>query len=413
MDQRSILALDVITNQAVRIVTEENRAPRWEKLERPNDPQVEESPPILVSPGFFDIQVNGYQGKDFTSPELLTEDVFAVAESLWAFGVTRFLPTVITQSRAVLIHCLRTIAQAVNEYPILKQRIPGIHLEGPYISPQDGPRGAHLLEHVRPPDWDEFWELQEAATGLIRLITLSPEYPESIAFIDKAVQIGVMVAIGHTAAEPRQIREAAAAGARLSTHLGNGCHLMLPRHPNYLWEQLAEERLFASLICDGYHLPPAFIKTAMRAKSPERCVLASDLSAMAGMPPGRYSTSLCDLEILSDGRLVVAGQRKLLAGASEPITTGIMNAVELGGLTLREAIRMASITPEHFLGIQDEGEWQLPGDHCVLFEIIPHVADDSSREVCDVAEQQEYPGPAPRRIRVREVYFAGERRCFD
>ncbi|HPZ82231.1 MAG TPA: amidohydrolase family protein, partial [Thermogutta sp.] len=335
MNEHVIRAYDALANQPVEMVLHEGQLRDCRPIDSTNETTTPADLPY-VAPGFFDLQVNGYQGRDFTSPQLTVDDVYAVADALWQFGTTRFLPTVITQAHEVLIHCVRTIAQAVNEFPILKQRIPGIHLEGPYISTQDGPRGAHPREHVRPPDWEEFCRLQEAATGLIRLVTLSPEYEMSLPFIEKASKEGITVAIGHTAASPEQIRSAVAAGARLSTHLGNGCHLTLPRHPNYLWEQLAADDLYASFIADGFHLPAAFLKVALRAKR-DRAVLVSDLSAMAGLPPGRYSTPLCELEILETGQLVVAGQRALLAGAAEPITTGIVNAMVLGGATLRQA----------------------------------------------------------------------------
>ncbi|NMC21945.1 MAG: hypothetical protein GYA33_16185, partial [Thermogutta sp.] len=242
---------------------------------------------LFVSGGFFDIQVNGYGGREFSSPRLSVEDVFRIAESLWRFGTTRFLPTLTTQSHDVLVHGCRTLGEAVARDSRLRARIPGLHLEGPYISPQDGPRGAHPLPHVRAPDWDEFARLQDAADGNIRLITLSPEYENAPEFVRRAVKTGVVVGIGHTAADGDQIARAVDAGAALSTHLGNGAHPVLPRHPNYLWDQLAEDRLRASLIVDGRHLPPAFVKVAVRAKSPKKCILISDLSGMAGLPPGR------------------------------------------------------------------------------------------------------------------------------
>jgi N-acetylglucosamine-6-phosphate deacetylase len=226
----------------------------------------------------------------------------------------------------------------------------GIHLEGPYISPHDGPRGAHPLRWVRPPDWQEFCRLQEAAEGRIKLVTLSPEYDAAPDVIARLAASGIVAAIGHTAATSEQIRRAVDAGATLSTHLGNGAHLTLPRHPNYLWDQLADERLWASLIVDGHHLPPAVVKAFVRAKSPERIVLISDLSGLAGQPPGRYASGLCDVEILDDGRLVVAGQRELLAAASRPIGAGVVNVMRFAGVDLATAVDMASRHPLRLLG---------------------------------------------------------------
>jgi N-acetylglucosamine-6-phosphate deacetylase len=302
-----------------------------------------------IAPGFVDLQVNGYGGQEFSSADLTVEKTAAIVRRMAEFGVTRFCPTVTTAGFDVLLHAMRTIAAACEGDPYIARRVLGVHLEGPYISPVDGPRGAHPLVHCRPPNWDEFCRLQDAAGGRIRLVTLAAEYAESPRFIERAVQSGVVVSIGHTAASSEQIRSAVDAGATMSTHLGNGAHRELPRHPNYLWDQMAEDRLTASLIVDGHHLPPAVVKSFWRAKLEERIVLVSDLSGLAGMPPGRYASELCDLEILDDGRLVVAGQRQLLAGASRPIGDGIANLMAFAGVGLKTAVETASLRPMRLL----------------------------------------------------------------
>src|SRR5262249_51041292 len=145
----------------------------------------------------------------------------------------------------------------------------GFHVEGPHISPDDGPRGAHPRRWVRPPDVDEFHRWQEAARGHIRLVTVAPEWPEAPRYIEALVGEGIVISLGHTNANGAQIAAAASAGATMSTHLGNGAHAILQRHPNYIWEQLAEDRLMASFIVDGIHLPKSFVKVALRAKSVE------------------------------------------------------------------------------------------------------------------------------------------------
>lgn len=298
-----------------------------------------------IAPGFFDLQINGYGGQEFSSPTLNCEHVRAIVAAQHAFGVTRFLPTLTTASFDTLAHGLAIVAAACEADPGLAKQIPGIHLEGPYISPEDGPRGAHPAEHCRRPDWSEFERLQAAAQGRIRLLTMSAEFPEAPSFIKRAVESGVVVAIGHTAADSGQIAAAVEAGATLSTHLGNGSHRQLRRHPNYIWDQLAEDRLSASLIVDGHHLPPAVVKTFVRAKTPARCILISDLSGLAGLPPGVYDTQMCQLEILADGRLVVAGQDQLLAGASLPIGQGVANVMRYAAIPLAAAVDMASRQP--------------------------------------------------------------------
>jgi N-acetylglucosamine-6-phosphate deacetylase len=304
-----------------------------------------------IAPGLVDLQINGYLGHEFSSPRLTVEAVARVAEQLPAFGVTRFLPTVTTASRQTLRHALATIARAVAELPAVARSVAGIHLEGPYISAADGPRGAHPLEHCRPPDWSEFSELQSAANGLIRLVTLSAEYNETPNFVARLKADGIAVALGHMNADSAQIQAALDAGATLSTHLGNGAHPVLPRHPNYIWDQLADDRLTATLIADGHHLPPAVVKSFVRAKTPQRIVLVSDFSGMAGLPPGEYSTDLCRLEILDDGRIVVAGQRQMLAGASRPIAVGIANVMRFAEVDLATAVEMATGNPLRAIGL--------------------------------------------------------------
>jgi N-acetylglucosamine-6-phosphate deacetylase len=322
-----------------------------------------------IAPGLIDLQVNGYGGPEFSSEGLTPEDVLQVARAMDRFGVTRFCPTLTTARFEMLRHGLQTIAAACRSLPEVAHRVAGVHLEGPYISTQDGTRGAHPREHCRPPDWDEFQRLQEAAEGRIRILTMAVEFDHAPAFIERVTGSGVVVAIGHTAANSAQIRAAVDAGARLSTHLGNGSHPILHRHSNHIWDQLAEDRLLASLICDGHHLPPEVVKTFVRAKTPQRCILVSDLVGLAGSPPGRYRGALCEAEVLPSGRLVMAGQTELMAGASLPIGTGVANVVRFAGVTLAQAIAMAVDHPARLLGI-DPGGLE-PGDPAdlVLFEL--------------------------------------------
>jgi len=334
--------------QFVRIRFQGDRIGQVEPVEPRSEP---EAGCPWVAPGLVDLQVNGYGGQEFSAPDLTVEKVRQIALAMDRFGVVRFCPTITTNSREVIEHALRTIAQACRQLPEVRQRVAGVHLEGPYISPQDGARGAHPLAHCRAPDWREFQRFQKAAEGRVRLLTLSPEYEGSEEFIRQVSASGVVVSIGHTAASPEQIHRAAEAGARMSTHLGNGCHPVLPRHRNYLWAQLADDRLTAGLIGDGFHLPPDVLKCLLRAKGLERCVLVSDLSGMAGLPPGRYSTNLCELEILPTGKMVLAGQQELLAGATLPVGEGVANGMRFAGLDLAQAIRLATAGPREVLGL--------------------------------------------------------------
>jgi N-acetylglucosamine-6-phosphate deacetylase len=243
------------------------------------------------------------------------------------------------------------MADACAGDPRIARAVAGIHVEGPFISPEDGPRGAHPREHVRAPDWDEFLAFQQAAGGRIRLLTLSPEWPDAAAFIRRVVASGVVVAIGHTAASPESLREAIAAGARLSTHLGNGCHAMLPRHPNYIWEQLAADELSASLIADGHHLPPSVVKTFIRAKGVNRTILVSDAVALAGMPPGAYEWLGLKVTLSSDGRIGLTGT-PFLAGAALSLAAALGRVMAFAGVSMADAVTMASTNPARLLGTE-------------------------------------------------------------
>lgn len=336
-----------------------------------------------IGPGLIDIQVNGFGGQEFSSTQLTPETVAEIGQKLEAYGVTQSCPTVTTQHFDVLAHAMRTIATACEASSSVARQVAGIHLEGPYLSTEDGPRGAHPREHCRRPDWDEFQRLQAAAGGRIRILTMSVEFDESPRFIEQVTQTGVVVSIGHTAANSEQIRRAVDAGARLSTHLGNGAHGTIRRHPNYIWDQLAEDRLTAGLIVDGHHLPPEVVKTFVRAKTPERCILVSDMSGFAGMPPGRYQNGLCEVELLPSGRLVIAGQMQLLAGGSLPLNVCVANVLRFADVSLATAVDMASVHPARLLGLKRGGlEAGRPAELAQFFVREAHGESPAGLDVC-------------------------------
>ena len=264
-------------------------------------------PRTETSAPFFDLQINGGEGVSFNSANLTVEEVGRVTALCRLHGVTGFCPTVVTSAYDATVHALATIRKARETAAAARRTIAAVHLEGPYISPEDGARGAHPGADVRPPDWDEFRRFQDAADGLIRLVTLAPELSGALEFIERLTAHGVVVAVGHTAADEETVRDATSAGAKLSTHLGNGCTAVLPRHDNVIWHQLAEDRLWASLIADGHHLPPAVLRSVLRVKSSSRAILTCDAGSLAGLPPGRYRDWDQDLEVRPEGRILVAG----------------------------------------------------------------------------------------------------------
>ena len=306
-----------------------------------------------IAPAFVDIQVNGFAGFDLNVATGTAADVSAMVRELWRVGTGFLCPTVVTASFESISNSLRAVVQACEIDSMVAHAIIGIHLEGPYISAEDGPRGAHPLEHVKDPDWDEFRRWQDIAKDMIRIVTLAPEKEGAIPFIEKLVANGIVVALGHTNASAEDIRAAISAGAKLSTHLGNGAHAMIRRHPNYIWEQLAADELYASLIVDGHHLPPAVVKSMMRAKTLDRCVLISDATALAGMPPGDYQFAGQPVGLTADRCVRLAGT-EYLAGSAIELARGIENSMRFAEITLKEAISLATFQPMRLLGVKED-----------------------------------------------------------
>jgi N-acetylglucosamine-6-phosphate deacetylase len=314
----------------------------------------EADPTLWIGPGLCDIQVNGYAGHDLNGAHPGPEVVSGLREALLASGVTTFCPTVVTDNVEAMAARLRAIATALRTDPAVASSIPCIHLEGPFISPEDGPRGAHPAAHVAPASWETFCELQAAADGRIGLVTLAAEVPGARPLISRLVAEGVIVAIGHTAADRATIVEAAGLGAALSTHLGNGAHALLPRHDNYVWAQLADDRLHASFILDGHHLPPDVAKCMIRAKGSYRSILVSDSTHLAGLAPGRYEFAGQAVELSEAGRISLVGT-PYLAGSALRLADAIPNAARFAGVSLAEAWRMASDVPRALLGVGQAG----------------------------------------------------------
>ena len=305
-----------------------------------------------ITPALVDIQVNGFAGFDLNVATVTAADVCAMVRALWCVGTGFLCPTVVTTSFESICNSLRAVVQACATDPMVAHAILGVHLEGPYISAEDGPRGAHPLEHVRAPDWDEFQRWQDIAEGMIRIITLAPEKEGAIPFIEKLVANGIVVALGHTDASVEDIRAAVSAGAKLSTHLGNGAHAVIRRHPNYIWEQLAADELYASLIVDGHHLPSAVVKSMVRAKTLDKCILISDSTALAGIPPGEYQFVGQPVELTSDRCVRLAGT-EYLAGSAIELARGVENSVRFAEITLKEAISLATLQPARLLGVEE------------------------------------------------------------
>jgi N-acetylglucosamine-6-phosphate deacetylase len=304
---------------------------------------------FYVAPGWIDIQVNGFAGVDFNDPRAPHEEIARAIRTQVASGVTRFYPTVITGAPEDMEAALHNLSRAKDSLPE-GAAIDGFHVEGPHIGIEDGPRGAHPKRWVRKPDFEEFRRWQDATERRVRIVTLSPEWPEAPRYIERIVEDGAVASIGHTAASAEQIADAVAAGASLSTHLGNGAHAVMRRHPNYIWDQLAEDRLMADFIVDGIHLGASFLKTALRAKGIERSVLVTDASAPAGAEPGGYYLGEQAVDLTVDNRVVLAGTEKL-AGSALRMDRAVENVMRMAGISLADAVRMATVNAARAGGV--------------------------------------------------------------
>ena len=297
---------------------------------------------------YIDLQVNGYLGIDFSEPGLTLEGVRTVTEALYRRGTLAYCPTVISSPPETYEQNLPVLAEAFRD-PDLAPRLLGIHIEGPFISPKPGARGAHTASSITPPDIKLLDHFRRLSGDNIRLLTVAPELDGIAELINHAAKSGITVSLGHHEAGPDDIRRAIDAGATAVTHLGNGVPNTLPRHPNPLWDQLAEDRLTPMLITDGHHLPPSFIKCVFDLKGICNVAIVSDSAPIAGLGPGKYRTLGLDVVLEESGKLWVP-EGDHLAGSSANIRecAEYLDSLEFLG---RNALEAAAIhTPLRLLG---------------------------------------------------------------
>jgi len=338
-----------------------------------------------ISPGFFDLQVNGYKDSDYSLENFSEEHIRNIVTNLATSGTTQHIPTIVSSPKERILKNLKIISQAINTSPEIEHAIPGIHIEGPFISSEKGPRGCHDPEFIRDPDFEEFKQWQEAAEGRIVIVTIAPERKGSLDFIRKVTRTGVKIAIGHTGAAPEVIREAIEAGAQYSTHLGNGSYVILPRLKNYIWEQLAADELFAGIICDGFHLPSSVVKTFARAKGLDKLILVSDVALLGGLIPGIYKWGNIDVKVFKDGHLGLPNS-SILAGAGHLLDWDIAHFIKFTGNNLAETIPLCTINPTKIVkNSEDYGKLKLGApSNLTLFNY--HFGDDKLqivRTICN------------------------------
>jgi N-acetylglucosamine-6-phosphate deacetylase len=304
----------------------------------------------------FDIQVNGFAGVDFQNPRLKPGDLHRACLALRHHFTHRILLTLVTDTIGALEGKFARIEAMRASDPLAAQTIVGYHLEGPYLSPEEGYRGAHVAEYMKRPDVSEFRRLQKAAGGNIRLLTLAPEWPGSARFISVVAASGVVVSLGHTNASSAQIDASIRAGARMCTHLGNGCLTLMPRHDNIIQRLLARDELTACFIPDGIHIPPPMLKNYIRAKPKNKIIITTDAVAGAGSPPGPFLMQrgkkmmryVCDRK----GMIALPGHPGYLFGSSLTLDKGVANISRWTEFSGDTAWDWASRRPAELLGIR-------------------------------------------------------------
>jgi N-acetylglucosamine-6-phosphate deacetylase len=352
-NEYTVEGIHYLDNSPVSILIKDGRISSIKRIDKLQD----ESKRFFIAPGLIDNQVNGFAGVSFVfgGGQLTIDGVHKATKALWESGVTTYMPTLTTNDSKVIINNLKILRKAQEDGALLGS-IAGIHIEGPYISPVDGYRGAHPLKYVRKPDWNEFMEFYKASGGNILQITLAPEVEGAMEFISLCREKNIIVALGHHNATMQQVTEAIDRGAQIATHLGNGCANTINRHINPLWPQLSDDRLMASIICDGFHLLPEQIKVFYKVKGPERLVITSDVTSFASLPPGEYKNEDGEtIELLSNGLLRYPAQN-VLYGSAAPMNKGIGHIMKVTGCSLGDAIRMASTNPARLYGLNDRGE---------------------------------------------------------
>jgi N-acetylglucosamine-6-phosphate deacetylase len=302
----------------------------------------------LKSAGLVDLQVNGFGGVDFNAGAFAEGEVARAMEALLATGVTSLLPTIITATETQLAQRFAALDAAIAADPLARLMCPGYHLEGPFLNPAPGYAGCHPPEAMVAPDYGLVQRLEQGLSRPILLITVAPERPGAENFIRTARAHGKLVAIGHSAADFAQVAQAAACGASLSTHLGNGLPQTLHKLVNPVFAQLAEDALVASVIADGIHIHPGALKVLLRAKGPGRTILVTDAVAGAAAPPGLYPFAGMVVERGADGAVRLPGG-PTLAGSALCLDAGMRNLLAWGIADAAEALAMASSRPAALL----------------------------------------------------------------
>jgi N-acetylglucosamine-6-phosphate deacetylase len=302
-----------------------------------------------TSPRWIDIQVNGYGGVDFNAADLTVSAVRRACDHLRADGVRAILATIITDTLPSMTAQLRCLVEARRADPFVAEVIAGFHIEGPFINPSDGYRGAHALAPVCPADVDQALQLLEAGDGFVRLFTLAPECDPNLATTRRLVRERVVVSAGHTDATLDQLRAAIDAGLTHFTHLGNGCPMLMNRHDNIIQRVLSlADRLMIGFIGDGVHIPLPALGNYLRLTDPNHAYVTTDGMAAAGLGPGRYTIGGMTVEVDASGA-TWAPDRSHLMGSGVTFRQCVENIRRCVNWPATDLIRLTETNPGRVL----------------------------------------------------------------
>ena len=319
-----------------------------------------------IMPSLLDLQVNGFNGVDFQDASISIEDLERAVLGLQRQGCAGCLVTLITDDWDAMLAKLRRLVSFCAERSDLRQFIVGWHLEGPFLSEKEGFRGAHPAEYMRNPSSRDLDQILAITDSDPVLLTVAPERNGVISLIKKAVEAGLQVSLGHSAADRDQLNAAVEAGASGITHFGNGCPQMWERHDNWFWSVVDRSNLFVGLIPDGIHLPAPVFRGMHRALSERNQIYyTTDAMSAAGAGPGRFALAGQILEVGVDQVVRQPGQPNFAGSALSPLE-GISRAIDMTGESWRSIWNRYSAVPAQFMGLDLELKLGAPLRFCLV-----------------------------------------------
>lgn len=265
---------------------------------------------------YFDLQVNGYAGVDFNDINLSRDQLNFACQKLALDKVEGVLATIITDSFEKMLYKIKNLSLLINDDDFIKSVIKGIHIEGPFINPEIGYRGAHPKNFIITPNLDLIKQMLDAGNGQVKLVTLAPEHDKDFEIIKFLSDNGIIVSAGHSNASIEQLRGAIDNGLKMYTHLGNGTPSLLPRHDNIINRVLSlSNKLYITFIADGIHLPFLALNNYLKVVGYDKSIIVTDCMSAASAPPGRYKLSHIEVEVGEDRIVREVGKENLSGSA--------------------------------------------------------------------------------------------------